>query len=157
MLFRSAATTAVDGYLKATDFTIFNNKLTSTLTSANIFVGNGSNVATGVALSGDATISNAGNLQLVNTVVAGTSTKITYDAKGRVTAGAALAAADIPVLDAAKITTGVFPTARLGTGTQDATTYLRGDGTFVTTPLGSVTSVSSANGDITVATGTTTP
>ncbi len=37
---------------------------TSTLTSANIFVGNGSNVATGVALSGDATIDNTGTLSL---------------------------------------------------------------------------------------------
>ena len=34
--------------------------LQTTLTSANIFVGNGSNVATGVAVSGDATITNAG-------------------------------------------------------------------------------------------------
>jgi hypothetical protein len=44
---------------------------TSTLTSANIFVGNGSNVATGVALSGDATIANTGALTLVNTSVTG--------------------------------------------------------------------------------------
>ncbi len=34
--------------------------LQTTLTSGNIFVGNGSNVATGVAMSGDATITNAG-------------------------------------------------------------------------------------------------
>ena len=40
--------------------------LSSTLTSANIFVGNGSNVATGVAMSGDATISNAGTVTLTN-------------------------------------------------------------------------------------------
>ena len=40
------------------------NFATSTLTSANIFVGNGSNVATGVALSGDATIDNTGALSL---------------------------------------------------------------------------------------------
>lgn len=34
--------------------------LNNTLTSANIYVGNGSNVATGVAMSGDASISNTG-------------------------------------------------------------------------------------------------
>ena len=37
---------------------------------------------------------------LADVVVAGTNTKITYDAKGRVTAGAALIAADIPSLSA---------------------------------------------------------
>ena len=38
------------------------------LTSGNILVGNGSNVATGVALSGDATLSNTGVLTLASTV-----------------------------------------------------------------------------------------
>ncbi|MCY1293718.1 hypothetical protein D9M70_429860 [compost metagenome] len=49
-------------------------------------------------------------------VTAGTYGKVTVDAKGRVTAGAALAAADIPVLDTSKLTTGVLVTARGGTG-----------------------------------------
>ena len=40
--------------------------LSSSLTSANIFVGNGSNIATGVAMSGDAIISNTGALTLSN-------------------------------------------------------------------------------------------
>lgn len=44
---------------------------------------------------------------------AGTYPKVTTDAKGRVTGGSALAAADIPSLDAAKITTGTLPNARL--------------------------------------------
>lgn len=49
-------------------------------------------------------------------VVAGTYGKVTVDAKGRVTAGAALAAADIPALDTSKLTSGVLSTARGGTG-----------------------------------------
>lgn len=45
----------------------------------------------------------------------GTYTKVTTDAKGRVTAGAALLAADIPNLDTAKITTGTFADSMLAT------------------------------------------
>jgi hypothetical protein len=48
------------GYLSSTDWTTFNNKLSTSLLSARIFVGNGSNVATAVAVTGDVTISNAG-------------------------------------------------------------------------------------------------
>lgn len=69
-------------------------------------------------------------------ITGGTKTKITYDAKGLVTAGADLEAADIPVLDTAKITTGQFADARIAsadtwnakqdalsfTGTYDAST-----------------------------------
>jgi hypothetical protein len=46
-------------------------------------------------------------------ITAGTKAKITYDAKGLVTGGADLLPADIPVLDAAKITTGTFVDARI--------------------------------------------
>lgn len=46
-----------------------NTDLSSTLTSANIFVGNGSNVATGVAMGGDATISTGGALTIVNNAI----------------------------------------------------------------------------------------
>lgn len=60
----AAATASVDGALLATDFITFAAKLTSTLTSGNIFVGNGSNVAASVALSGDATLSNSGALTI---------------------------------------------------------------------------------------------
>lgn len=55
-----AATASVDGYLTQSNWTTFNSKLTSTLASANIFVGNGSNVATAVAASGDVSLTNAG-------------------------------------------------------------------------------------------------
>jgi len=53
------------GYLSTTDWNTFNNKLSSSLTSTYIYVGNGSNVATGVAMSGDISITNAGNAQIV--------------------------------------------------------------------------------------------
>ena len=57
-------------------------------------------------------------------VTAGTYTTVTVDAKGRVTAGATLAAADIPALDSAKITTGTFALARIPTGTTSVTVSL---------------------------------
>lgn len=46
-------------------------------------------------------------------VAAGTYPKVTVDAKGRVTGGGLLLAADIPALDAGKVTTGVFAIARI--------------------------------------------
>ena len=62
--------------------------LSTSLSSAYVFVGNGSGVATGVALSGDATIANTGALTLatVNSSV-GTYNTLTVNAKGLVTAG----------------------------------------------------------------------
>lgn len=57
-------TTSQNGYISSTDWNTFNGKLTSVLTSGNIFVGNGSNVAASVTPSGDWTMTNAG----VNTI-----------------------------------------------------------------------------------------
>lgn len=62
---------------------------------------NGSANVTGVA-----TLANSG-------VAAGTYGKVTVNAKGLVTAGAALAATDIPALDASKIGSGVIADVRL--------------------------------------------
>lgn len=47
----------------------WNAKLTSVLPSTNIFVGNGGNVATAVAMSGDGTLSNTGALTIANSAV----------------------------------------------------------------------------------------
>jgi hypothetical protein len=54
-----------------------------------------------------------GVLNHTNVVSAGTYTKVTIDAQGHVSTGATLAAADIPSLDASKITTGTFSSAFL--------------------------------------------
>lgn len=53
------------------------------------------------------------NLTLASVGTAGTYTKVTTDAKGRVTSGTTLAASDIPNLDASKITSGTIDAARL--------------------------------------------
>jgi hypothetical protein len=52
-----------------------------------------------------------GVLNHANAVTGATVSSITFDAQGHITAAIPLAAADIPVLDASKITTGAFPTA----------------------------------------------
>jgi hypothetical protein len=64
-------------------------ELSATLTNAHLFVGNPSNVATDVALSGDATLANTGALTLatVNSNVGSfTNANITVNAKGLITA-----------------------------------------------------------------------
>jgi hypothetical protein len=55
-----------------------------------------------------------------NVGTAGTYTKVTTDAKGRVSSGTTLAAADIPFLDTSKINTGTFDASRIASGTFDA-------------------------------------
>jgi hypothetical protein len=76
--------------------------LSSTLTSGYVFVGNGSNVATGVAISGDITITNAG-------VTAIGSAKVTNS----MLAGS---------IDLTSKVTGALPVANGGTGTATAFT-----------------------------------
>ena len=58
-----------------------------------------------------------GQLNHTNTVTPGTSPKVTYNAQGHITAGASLAASDIPNLDASKITTGSLISDVLGAKT----------------------------------------
>jgi hypothetical protein len=86
-----------------------------TLTTARTIAISGDITGTATSFDGSANISIPAYLP--NIVSSGTSTKITYNAKGLVTAGAALAATDIPSLDAAKITTGTFDDARFPTTT----------------------------------------
>lgn len=88
------------------------------LTSARIWVGNTSNVATAVALSGDATLSNAGVLTIANNAV--TSAKI---ADGTITGA-----------DIANSTIGIGKLA--ATGSASSSVFLRGDGTWAAPPSG---------------------
>lgn len=128
------------------------------LTSANIWVGNGTNVATAVTMTGDATLSNAGVLSL------GTGVVTTLEILDSTIASADIAADTIAAVD---IATGGVATAEIldgtitgtdiaattitganianttitvgklsATGTASATTYLRGDGSWQTVPAG---------------------
>jgi hypothetical protein len=69
-------------------------------------------VKPGVGLSVDG----AGALGISNAVTAAEHPVISYDAQGLVTGGRALTAADLPEIDAAKITHGVLPAGRIGDG-----------------------------------------
>jgi len=67
----------------------------------------------GIVQPGTGLVVNAGVLNHSNTVTPGTYTRLVVDAQGHVSQGQLLEASDIPSLDAAKITTGALPTARL--------------------------------------------
>ncbi|MFZ2188282.1 MAG: hypothetical protein WAV73_01825, partial [Candidatus Moraniibacteriota bacterium] len=54
------SSTSTTGALSNTDWQTFNSKLSPALTSGNLFIGNASNIATGVTMSGDVTTTNAG-------------------------------------------------------------------------------------------------
>ena len=65
----------------------------------------------GIIQPGTGLAIDAGTLNHANTVTGATVSSITFDNQGHITAAIPLVAADIPVLDASKITTGTFPTA----------------------------------------------
>ncbi len=73
-----------NGYLSSADWVTFNAKQSTALTAAHIFVGNGSNIATDVAMSGDISINNTGVTAYAGTV------PINKGGTGQVTANAAL-------------------------------------------------------------------
>jgi len=137
---------AQSGYLSTTDWNTFNNKLSSSLTSAYIYVGNGSNVATGVAMSGDISITNTGNAQIVAGAI--------IDAD--VNASAAIAFSKMASLTASRIlaSNGSGIVSILDTATYPSLTelsYVKGVASAIQTQLNnrlSVTLSSPTNGDV---------
>jgi len=95
-----------------------------------------------VSFDGSANVTAAGTLA-ASGVTAGTYPKVTVNAKGLVTGGASLVAADIPALDWSKITTGK-PTTIAGYGITDAYTKTEVD-TALTAKI-NTTAVGAANG-----------
>lgn len=89
------------------------------------------------AVSGDATLAATGTLTLASVVASSTSTKVTYDVKGRVTVGAQAQFSDIG---------GVATVAQGGTGTNGAARILSTSGsiTVATTDALIVTNLGSA-------------
>ncbi|AFY02784.1 tail fiber domain-containing protein [Bdellovibrio bacteriovorus] len=117
-LFITQANSTTNGYLSSADWQAFNNKQDKSLSTGRIWVGS-SGMSVEVPVSGDATLDYSGALSLASVGTPGTYPKVTVDAKGRVTAGSALVAADIPSLDWNKITTGL-PSSLSGYGILDA-------------------------------------
>jgi len=92
----------------------YNTSTTATPNWVYIGTGGGSvtSITAGDGLAGG-TITSTGTISMPNTGTAGTYTKVTTDAQGRVSSATTLADTDIPDLDAAKTTTGTFSTARI--------------------------------------------
>ena len=127
----------------------------SALTSANVWVGDASNLAAARAMSGDATLSNTGVVTLKNTGTSGTYRSVTTDAQGRVSGGtnpttfAGYGLSDTSANLAAIITdetgTGalVFGTAPAFTGMTNSGAYTQ-SGTSANTLTGAVTASNAA-------------
>ena len=110
------------------------------------------------ALTGDVVASGGGSVSATLSttgVAAGTYSKVTVDAKGRVSAGMPLTAADIPPLSAGMITSGTLSVANGGTGANLSSTGGIGQYLKQTTAGGSVTVGTIAASDITSSLGFT--
>ncbi|MCX6106378.1 MAG: hypothetical protein NTY08_11180, partial [Proteobacteria bacterium] len=134
---------STNGYLSSADWTTFNSKQVA------------GNYIT--ALTGDVSAAGPGSsaATLAAIAIAGTSTKVSYDVKGRVTSGTSLEAADLPSHSAALITSGTLAVANGGTGANLATTGGAGQYLKQTTSGGSVTVGTIAASDITSSLGYT--
>ncbi|MBM4253756.1 MAG: hypothetical protein FJ146_17455 [Deltaproteobacteria bacterium] len=100
------ANTTTPGYLSAVDWNTFNGKQAA---------GNYLTTLTG-DVSTSAFSAGSASATLASVALAGTSTKVTYDVKGRVRSGTTLDPGDIPPLSATVITSGTLGTSLGGTG-----------------------------------------
>jgi len=102
----SQANTTTSGFLSNTDWNTFNSKQAAGNYVTLLY---GDVTSTGFA-------SGSVSTTLASVAIAGTSTKVTYDVKGRVTSGTSLSASDIPTLTSNQITTslGYTPINRAG-------------------------------------------
>ena len=173
-ILKNTTTTGVPSIAVAADFPILNQNTTgtagstATLATARTISTNGDVLYTSPPFDGSANV--LGTATLASIGVAGTYTKVTTDAKGRVTVGANLTAGDVPTLNqnttgTAANVTGIVAVANGGTGTATpslvAGTNVTITGTFPNQTINSsggaagVTAVTATTP--VVATGTTTP
>jgi hypothetical protein len=83
-----SASSVSRGLLSSGDWVVFNNKLSNSLGDGSIYVGDSSNIARGVTMSGDGSVSNTGVFTLVDSGVTSGSyidASISVDSKGRIT------------------------------------------------------------------------
>lgn len=143
------------------------NGLTTALPSTQIIVGNGSNLAGLVTMSGDATLANTGAVSVnhLTHVTDGSLANSGLTNSSITIAGHSVSLGGTQGIAYADLSSGApIMTASVGglvpTPPNNTTTYLRGDGTFASITSGTVTSVSvaTANGfSGTVANSTSTP